>query len=154
MLTIRSATAQDHAAIEALWEEAQLPTVSREEWDILLSGPTVVLLAEDESGLAGAAVASFDGWRAYIYHVAVDPTSRHQGVATAIIREAEARLAQLGARTVYVMVHESNSGGLALTVREGFAPAPGELVLKKEIGAAARDAARRVRRRSGIRLHR
>ena len=31
MLTIRLATSADHAAIEALWAEAQLPTVSTTE---------------------------------------------------------------------------------------------------------------------------
>ncbi len=131
-MQIKLATLADHETIAALWEESRLPIVDIEEWDSLIASPNaMVLLAEDEGALAGAVVASFDGWRAYIYHIAVIPGRRHTGVASALMREAEARLQELGARGIFTMVHETNAAGLALTAALGYQVQPGELVVTK-----------------------
>lgn len=152
MLTIRLATSADHDAIEALWAEAQLVTVSAAEWATLLAGPAMVLLAEDECGLAGAGVASFDGWRAHIYHVAVDPLSRHRGVATAIMADAETRLRRLGARTIHIEVRETNARALALTARAGYEVATSTVLLIKDIEDSEQRADEvPVRRRATVR---
>jgi ribosomal protein S18 acetylase RimI-like enzyme len=136
MLQIRVARLDDHESIEALWREALLPTVSAEEWETLIaSTAATVLVAENESGLVGTAVASFDGWRANIYHVAVDPVSRHHGVASALMREGQSILASKGARVIYVLVHEANTQGLALVAAAGYEPELGEMVLKRELPA-------------------
>ena len=134
MLQIRVATLRDHTSIEALWSEALLPTVSTQEWETLIAGAAAdVLVAEDDGGLVGAAVAAFDGWRAYVYHVAVDPVSRRRGVATALIEEAQSRLAAKGARVVYMLVHEANAHGLALVDAHGYESEVGELVFRREL---------------------
>jgi ribosomal protein S18 acetylase RimI-like enzyme len=131
-MQIRLATLDDHETIAALWEESRLPTVALEEWDSLIASPNaMVILVEDEGALAGAVVASFDGWRAYIYHIAVVPGRRHTGIASMLIHEAESRLQALGARGIFTMVHEENTAGLALTARAGYELQTGELVLAK-----------------------
>lgn len=131
-MRIRLADQEDHEKIAALWEESRLPTVDLEEWASLIASPNaMVLLAEDEGALAGAVVASFDGWRAYIYHIAVVPGRRQTGVATALMHEAESRLRALGARGIFTMVHETNAAGLALTGHLGYEVQAGELVLTK-----------------------
>ena len=131
-MQIRLATLQDHETIAALWEESRLPSVDLEEWDSLIASPNaMVLLAEDEGALSGAVVASFDGWRAYIYHIAVVPGRRHTGVATLLMHEAESRLQAIGARGIFTMVHETNEAGLRLTAVLGYEVQAGELVLTK-----------------------
>lgn len=131
-MEIRLATSADHETIAALWEEARLPTVDIEEWDSLIASPNaMILLAEHEGALSGAVVASFDGWRAYIYHIAVVPGRRRTGVAVALMQEAERRLRDLGARGILTLVNESNAPGLALTKSLGYEVQAGELVLAK-----------------------
>ncbi len=131
-MEIRLATSADHETIAALWEESRLPTVDIEEWDSLIASPNaMILLAEHEGALSGAVVASFDGWRAYIYHIAVVPGRRRTGVAEALMREAEARLRDLGARGILTLVNKANAPGLALTRSLGFEVQTGELVLAK-----------------------
>jgi ribosomal protein S18 acetylase RimI-like enzyme len=131
-MQIRPATLDDHETIAALWEESRLPTVALEEWDSLIGSPNaMILLAEDEGALSGAVVASFDGWRAYIYHIAVVPGRRQTGVASTLMREAEERLQALGARGIFTMVHETNAAGLRLTGALGYEVQAGELVLAK-----------------------
>lgn len=131
-MQIRLAKSADHETIAALWEESRLPTVDIEEWDSLIASPNaMILLAEHEEALSGAVVASFDGWRAYIYHIAVVPGRRQGGVAAALMREAEMRLRALGARGILTLVHETNAPGLALTASLGYEVQRGELVLAK-----------------------
>ena len=90
------------------------------------------LVADEAGQLIGAALATFDGWRAFLYHVAIDEAFRGQGVAKALIAEAEARVAAAGAHYLYALVHEENAAGLALATVMGFEP-EGDVVLVKDL---------------------
>ena len=79
-------------------------------------------------------VAAFDGWRAYIYHVAVAGDVRRQGLAHDLMAEAERYLLSAGARHVFVTVHEDNTEGLALVGATGYLP-EGEIVLAKRLAS-------------------
>lgn len=131
-MEIRRANSSDHDGLVDLWVETGLGRLEESEWDVLIAHPAAaVLIAEDEGAIVGAAVASFDGWRAYIYHVAVDEASRHKGVARALMDEAAGHLFGEGASAIYVMVHEENTGGLALAAAAGYMP-EGEIVLVRQ----------------------
>ena len=131
MTDIRRAQSADHDALIDLWIDAGLGRASEEEWNALIAHPAaVVLVAADEGEVVGSAIASFDGWRAYIYHVAVAEDRRHGGVAKALMQEAEDHLFREGAASIYVMVHQDNTAGLALSGAMGYLP-EGDLVLVK-----------------------
>ena len=133
-LEFRRATLHDHERIQALWDESRLDTVDEHEWDTLITSPgAIVLVAEEEGALVGAIVATFDGWRAYVYHVAVVPGRRRRGVAKALFDEAQAHLAREGNRIVYVMVNDENEGGMALLNSLGYRQ-QGDIVMVNEIG--------------------
>jgi ribosomal protein S18 acetylase RimI-like enzyme len=134
---VRQGAHADQDAIQDLWESTGLTRGTAKEWRALMEDRTTsVLVAEDdERHLVGAAVAAFDGWRAYIYHVAVAPSYRGQGVARTLMREAEAHLAAAGAQHVYVMVSGVDTAGLALVVGSGYMP-EGEIVLAKPLAGA------------------
>jgi ribosomal protein S18 acetylase RimI-like enzyme len=130
---IRAAEAADRERVQQIWEESGLAPATPDEWTALMEGTTnAVLVAEDGRDVVGAAVASFDGWRAYIYHVAVPPHARRQGIASELMTTAEQYLTGAGARRVYVMVHESNTEGLALTAAAGYLP-EGDIVFVKRL---------------------
>ena len=135
--TIRAAQLEDHDAVLALWDGAGLGRTTEDEWSALLSGATsVVLVAEREGAIVGAAVATFDGWRAYIYHVAVSPEYRRKGLGHELMQAAEQDLTAAGARYVYVMVPESNTEGMALVGSTGYLP-EGDMAFTKRL--ASRD---------------
>ena len=137
MLDIRRAVLGDHERIAALWEESRLRTVDLAEWDTLITAPAaVVLVAEEEDALAGAIVASFDGWRAYIYHVAVIPGHRRRRVAQALFQAAHEYLAQHGERLVYVMVNAENEAGIAL-LRSMHYVSEGDIAMVHELSGGA-----------------
>ena len=133
--SIRSAERSDHDGVLALWESVGMGRTAPDEWEALIGGETnTVLVAEAGGELAGAAVATFDGWRAYIYHVAVADPHRRSGIGHALMQEAEQHLVGAGARYVYVMVHELNTEGLALVGSDGYPP-EGDLVLTKRLAS-------------------
>lgn len=132
-LTIRPAEAAERDAIQDLWDDCGLGRAAPDEWQALISGDTaVVLVAADGSRVVGTSVASFDGWRAYIYHVAVLSGWRRQGVAHQLIEAAEHYLASAGARYVFVTVDQERPEALALVASAGYLP-EGEIVLTKRL---------------------
>lgn len=131
--TIRPAGRSDAAATRALWEECGLAPVRDEEWSALTEAATsAILVAEYEGRIVGSAVATFDGWRAYVYHVAVAEPVRGHDIGHDLMSAAEEYLFALGARDVYAAVHEENTPGLALAVANGYLP-EGERVLVKTL---------------------
>jgi len=132
MVDIRRANSSDHDSLVDLWVDTGLGRLGEAEWDVLVAHPAAaVLVAEEGEDVLGAAVASFDGWRAYIYHVAVAESARHHGVARALMDEAAEHLFGEGASAIYVMVNEENTGGLALAAAGGYMP-EGEIVLVRQ----------------------
>lgn len=131
--TIRAAGIANRDAIQELWQSTGLEPATPAEWAALLDGGTsTVLMAERDNQLVGAAIAGFDGWRAYIYHIAVELSSRRQGVGRALIEESERYLRSAGARDVFVMVHQDDTDGLALVGKGGYLP-EGEIVLTRRL---------------------
>ena len=130
---IRRAKQDDRDAVLKLWESVGLSGADELEWQALTNGAAARLLVSHEGEqLAGTAVAAYDGWRAYIYHVAVAPFTRGRGLGKALMAEAEAQLVNQGARRAYVEVHEANTDGLALCTISGFEP-EGEIALVNEL---------------------
>ena len=137
MSRIRDAQAGDHDAAMLIWFEGGLAEMSPSEWHSVLENPSSALFVAEEDGeVVGTAVAAFDGWRAYVYHVAVTPRHRGHGIGKALMGEAETWLAQRGARRVFVAVREDPPDGLALATVMGY-ELEGETVAVKELEDAS-----------------
>lgn len=129
--TIRPFDSADRAALEALWarvfpddppRNAPAQAIDRK----LRVQPELLLVACVSNGrggetLVGAVMAGWDGVRGWIYHLAVTPEERRQGIATRLVREAEARLRALGCPKVNLQVRASNAGVVAFYRRLGYA---------------------------------
>jgi ribosomal protein S18 acetylase RimI-like enzyme len=132
-LEIRPARPAERAAIKQLWLAAGMGEPAQEELDALMLHETSrVLVAMVDGEVGGTAVASYDGWRAYIYHVAVAPALRRKGIGHELMAEAERYLRSSGARYVYLTVNEENTEGLALAAEAGYVP-EGEIVLARRL---------------------
>ncbi|MBM3140657.1 MAG: GNAT family N-acetyltransferase [Chloroflexi bacterium] len=133
MAVFRRAERRDRSRVLALWEEAGLERTEDDEWEALIAGPyNLVLVAQEADRLVGTVIATFDGWRAYIYHVAVAPDSRERGLGLQLMEAAETHLRQSGARRIFIEVHQDNTAGLALAAVAGYLP-EGDIVLEKEL---------------------
>ena len=121
MPEFRAAHTEDRESVNKLWQAGDMVTASDDQWRAITSnGCARLLVAEEDGVIVGAAIAAYDGWRAFIYHVAVAPQHRRHGLATALLSEAEGEVRQRGADRIFALVHESRTEGLALCAASGY----------------------------------
>jgi len=123
---IRAAHSGDIESVLELWRAAEgRPTVTdtHEGLQRLLSrGDEPLLLAERGGVVVGTLIAAWDGWRGSFYRLAVHPSVRRRGVATALLREGERRLVGLGAVRLTAIVVDNEPGAMGFWAAAGYAP--------------------------------
>ncbi len=70
--------------------------------------PDLFLVAEEEGEIIGAVLGGWDGRRGIIYHLAVRPERRNQGIGSALMDELEGRLRSKGCLKYYLLVTTDN----------------------------------------------
>jgi ribosomal protein S18 acetylase RimI-like enzyme len=128
MLAVRAAAAEDIDDVLALWADAtDTPSVTDTRAGLarlLAVDPGALLLAELDGQLAGTLIAVFDGWRASLYRLVVDPYLRRRGVATALLRAGEQRLLELGALRLTALVDWNDRDALSFWSARGYDSQP------------------------------
>ncbi|MFH8747888.1 GNAT family N-acetyltransferase [Streptomyces rimosus] len=111
-IRIRTAVPDDAENVLAFWREAAEGTSITDDVDgvtrLVRRDPQALLLAESDGRLVGSVIAGYDGWRCSLYRLAVLPSYRRQGVATALLEAAERRFLAVDGRRGDAMVLESN----------------------------------------------
>ncbi|MCC7361077.1 MAG: GNAT family N-acetyltransferase [Anaerolineales bacterium] len=117
---------RDYAAVLAVWRAAE-PGVHVGRSDSpealrlkLTRDPHLFLVAEDAGRLVGVVLGGFDGRRGLVYHLAVDPAARGQGLGSALMDELERRLRALGCVKGYLLVVPENQAVLDWYARRGW----------------------------------
>ncbi|WP_030659692.1 GNAT family N-acetyltransferase [Streptomyces rimosus] len=109
---IRTAVPDDAEDVLAFWREAAEGTSITDDVDgvtrLVRRDPQALLLAESGGLLVGSVIAGYDGWRCSLYRLAVLPSYRRRGVATALLDAAERRFLAVDGRRGDAMVLESN----------------------------------------------
>lgn len=82
--------------------------------------PDLCLVAEADGRLAGTVLGGFDGRRGMIYHLAVAPDRRRQGLGRTLLAEVEHRLAAKGCRRTYLLVRRGNAEALGFYASLGW----------------------------------
>jgi ribosomal protein S18 acetylase RimI-like enzyme len=103
---IRECAPKNAQTLLDFWRQAEATpsaTDTLEDVGRMISTATV-LVAEADGKVAGSIFGVFDGWRANIYRLAVDPGYRRRGIARALVAEVEKRLIQQGAKRFSAIV--------------------------------------------------
>jgi ribosomal protein S18 acetylase RimI-like enzyme len=124
-LLIRTYEARDEASVTALWRGVfpDDPPWNDPKFVIprkLATQPELFLVGELEGTVAATVVAGFDGFRGWIYHLAVAPEHRRKGFARVLMSEAEFRLRQLGCPKVNLQVRANNAEVIELYRHLGY----------------------------------
>jgi ribosomal protein S18 acetylase RimI-like enzyme len=131
--SIRSARPDEVRAILALWRSAASTPSATDNADglrtLLARDPGALLVAELDGELVGSVIVGWDGWRGSFYRLAVAPERRRAGLARKLIEAGEARLRQLGATRVHVIVAADEEPALRFWDAVGFALQPDQLRL-------------------------
>lgn len=116
----------DYAPALALWSSAG-PGVRVGRSDApeeivkkLHRDPDLFLVAEQAGELIGTVIGGFDGRRGVIYHLAVQPGARSQGVGQALMDAVEERLRGKGCLRCYLLVTLDNEPAMAFYEKRGW----------------------------------
>lgn len=125
-MVIRKMTIQDYDNVYRLWmccTGMGLNNLddSREGIEKFLSrNPDTCLVAENGRGIIGAILVGNDGRRGYIYHTAVHPDCRKQGIGNKLVEKAMEELSALGIHKAALVVFARNEPGNSFWERQGF----------------------------------
>jgi ribosomal protein S18 acetylase RimI-like enzyme len=123
-ISIRSGTLADVPLVLALWSAAATEgsvTDDAAGLETLLAYDTdALLLATEQGTIVGSVIAVFDGWRGAMYRLAVLPSHRRRGVATALAAEGERRLHARGARRLHMIVAATEAPARAFWESAGY----------------------------------
>ena len=125
-------TTSAHAGCPApAWGSTPSTTHAKASSDTSNATPNTCFVDEQEGTITGAILAGHDGRRGYIYHTAVNPAYRHQGIGTALVNAALHALANEGIIKVALVVFSRNDAGNAFWERLGFT-ARGDLAYRNK----------------------
>ncbi|MDE6412392.1 MAG: GNAT family N-acetyltransferase [Eubacterium sp.] len=123
---IRKMVISDYAEVYNLWLSCKgmgLNDVDDSEIGVakfLERNPDTCFVAEADNKIIGVIMAGNDGRRGYIYHTAVHPSCRKQGIGSRLVQTALDALKQLGISKVALVVFEQNQSGNAFWEKQGF----------------------------------
>ena len=123
--TVRAFQTADRDQVERLWADAFPDDPPSNAPGGLIDRklsvqPELFLVAVAGDAVVGAVMAGFDGVRGWIHHLAVSPNHRRRGIATALVRAAEAGLGGLGCPKVNLQVRATNLDVVAFYRRLGY----------------------------------
>lgn len=126
-MEIRKMTVADWQESYILWKNCDGVGI-REKDDsqsgferFLKRNPNTCFAAVDSGGTVCATVlASNDGRRGYIYHLAVAPEYRNKGLGSALVERALHSLKECGIEKAALVVYKDNKSGNAFWERHGF----------------------------------
>lgn len=123
-LIIREFERADLERVQQLWRTSGLalgPSDSGEEVGKKLQrDPDLFLVAQEAGEVVGSVMGAWDGRRAWVYHLCVDPSSRRRGVGRALMAELERRVRAKGALRMSLLVHKGNQGAIDFYKAVGF----------------------------------
>jgi ribosomal protein S18 acetylase RimI-like enzyme len=107
-VVVRTGRSEDVATVLRFWTQATSVASSTDDPEsvsaLLARDPEALMVAELDGRVVGTLIVGWDGWRAGLYRLAVDPSLRRSGIGGSLVREAERRLSELGARRVAAVV--------------------------------------------------
>jgi ribosomal protein S18 acetylase RimI-like enzyme len=123
---IRDAHPGDFDAILRLWESIDRHTGLPDKPEYLMQfhkfSPGLFLVAEGDGRVVGTVIGGWDGWRAQIARLAVDPALRRAGIARRLVAEIEKRLYARGARRIYALVDKRSPPAEPFWQAAGYTP--------------------------------
>ena len=126
IMTIRKMKIEDYDDVYSLWLSCVGMGLnnlddSKEGIDKFIKrNPETCLVAIKKSLIVGVIMPGNDGRRGYIYHTAVHPNYRKQGIAKLLVDVAMTELSLLGITKVALVVFDKNETGNAFWESQGF----------------------------------
>ena len=127
-MDIRNIHLDDYTAVYKLWCSCKgmgLNNLDDSQYGIahfLRRNPDTCFVAEEHGQIVGVILTGNDGRRGYIYHTAVHPQYRRQGIATQLVETALQALQRAGINKASLVVFADNEAGNRFWQKMGFSP--------------------------------
>jgi ribosomal protein S18 acetylase RimI-like enzyme len=113
MYSIRPYHSADEDELVDLWRLVfpDAPAHNDPENDIRIKlgiQPELFFVAITEEKIIGSAMSGFDGHRGWVYYVAVHPDFRRRGIGSALMRQVESTLADVGCPKLNLQIRAGN----------------------------------------------
>jgi len=82
--------------------------------------PELFFVALDGVEVVGSIVVGYDGHRGWLYMLAVSNSHRRRHIGSALVQEAEARLAAMGCQKINLQVRTSNAAVVEFYKKLGY----------------------------------
>ena len=123
-LALREFTMADYEAVDGLWRRAGLwmrPSDKADRVALKLTrDPDLFLVALAGHRIVGVTMGGWDGRRAYVYHLAVEPEWQRRGVASRLMDELEERFRAKGALKAKLQIVQGNDASAAFFGARGY----------------------------------
>jgi ribosomal protein S18 acetylase RimI-like enzyme len=123
-LDIRAFQDRDEAAVIRLWERCGLLRPWNDPRKDIARKRRVqrelFLVGTIDGTIAASVMAGYEGHRGWVNYLAVDPQRRRQGLARALMSEAERRLRELGCAKINLQIRRDNLDAISFYERIGF----------------------------------
>lgn len=126
MIAIRTMTIEDYDGVYDLW--IHTPGMGLNSTDdsregiekYLKRNPSTSFAAEENGKIVGVIIAGHDGRRGYIYHTAVLPAYRNQGIGRKLVDHAVGALEKEGIHKAALVAFRTNETGNGFWESIGF----------------------------------
>lgn len=129
----------DYPAAIELWENSgpgvhvARSDAPEEIYKKTLRDPDLFLVAEADGKLIGTVIGGFDGRRGIVYHLAVVPAQRKNGLGAALMEELERRLKAKGCIRAYLLLVKGNQDAAHFYEKRGWEEMSGVTTYGKDL---------------------
>jgi len=123
-MNIRSFEVTDYPAVRKLWTRAGIdigisdtPAELQRVTDL---HPEFFLVGEEAGAIIATVIGTFDGRRAYVYHLAVDPDFQDEGLGTKLLEQLTRAFRNHGILRYHLMIEQDNTGVIDFYEKQGW----------------------------------
>ncbi len=123
-MSIHDYAPEDYDPVIKLWINCGLIQTARQAtkealYEFCKKG-TFLLYEEQSREIVGTVMGTWDGWRGWIYKLAVAEEHRRKGIGTKLLTEVTRRLHVAGATIIRCYIENNNTASLALFRKNGY----------------------------------
>lgn len=134
-MTIRDYAQDDYNQVIELWIECGLIErhlqVTQMQLSAFQNNGILLVYTDDAQKVIGTVMGAWDGWRGWVYKLAVAEEYRRRGIGTELLNEVAARLREVGAGIIRAYIEKENEASLSLFRKRGFAAMDGFVIVTK-----------------------
>lgn len=128
----------DFNSVMKLWKKVDLPLapLSREKREIELLikyNPDTCLVIKENAKIIGTILGAFNGRRAWIHHLAIDPEYQKKGLGSILLNKTEKKLSKKGATKILLYISLDNLKVAPFYEKNGYSVMNDCIVMKKDL---------------------